>query len=215
MYEPGHALRTDTQSVGFKIGELDGQETERARQLAEVLNAVAESRVTTNLFGERWSKLAVNCMANPLAGLSGYGSAEIRTEALPRRIAIQTAAEVIRVGGAAGYTVEPIWGIEAPRIVAAAAGDGLDSVERDLAAGAAQLAGGRPSLLQDVMRGRRTEIDELNGFVVAEGQRLGVPTPFNAAIVAEVHRHGVGTLQPDPRNLEPLAQLLPTPVAAS
>jgi 2-dehydropantoate 2-reductase len=209
LYEPGHAIRTDTTPVGFKVGELDGQETPRAQQLADALNAVAASRTTSNLFGERWSKLAVNCMANPLAGLSGYGSAEIRTEALPRRIAIHTAAEVIRVGGAAGYTVEPIWGIEAQRIVAAAEGNGLEAVETELAAGATQLAGGRPSLLQDVMRGRRTEIDELNGFVVAEGRRLGVPTPFNEAIVTEVHRHGVGTLKPDPSNLEPLARLLP------
>jgi 2-dehydropantoate 2-reductase len=153
-------------------------------------------------------------MANPLAGLSGFGSAEIRTEALPRRIAIHTAAEVIRVGAAAGHAVEPIWGIDAARLVSAAEGVGLEEVEADLMAGARQLAGGRPSLLQDVMRGRRTEIDELNGYVVAEGKRLGVPTPFNAAIVEEVHRHGVGTLQPDPRNLEPLARLLPSAIPA-
>ena len=133
---------------------------------------------------------------------------------MPRRIAIQIAAEVIRVGGAAGYEVEPIWGIDAQRIVDAAEGDGLEAVETDLAAGASALAGGRPSLLQDVMRGRRTEIDELNGFVVAEGQRLGVPTPFNEAIVAEVHRHGVGTLKPDPSNLEPIARLLPAEASA-
>jgi outer membrane cobalamin receptor len=45
--------------------------------------------------------------------------------------------------------------------------------------------------------------------IVAEGKRLGVPTPFNEAIVREVMRHGVGTLQPDPKNLEPIAALLP------
>jgi 2-dehydropantoate 2-reductase len=215
LYEPGHAMRTDRTAIGFKIGELDGSDTPRAQALADALNAVAPSKVTTNLHGERWSKLAINCMANPLAGLSGYGSAEIRTEPLPRRLAIQTAAEVVKVGAAAGHTVEPIWGIEAERIVRAAEGHELEAVESDLAAGAQQLAGGRPSLLQDVMRGRRTEIDELNGFVVAEGQRLGVPTPFNAAIVAEVHRHGVGTLRPDPANLEPLARLLPAGVGVA
>ena len=40
-------------------------------------------------------------------------------------------------------------------------------------------------------------------------QELGVPTPFNAAIVREIHRHGVGTLRPAPENLAPLAALLP------
>ena len=38
---------------------------------AALISAVAEAKVTTNLWGERWSKLAVNCMANPLAGLTG------------------------------------------------------------------------------------------------------------------------------------------------
>src|SRR5216117_4525938 len=80
MYEPGHAMRTDTGTVGFKLGELDGRDTERARALARILSDVAPARVTTNLWGERWSKLAVNCMANPLAGLSGLGSAEVRSE---------------------------------------------------------------------------------------------------------------------------------------
>jgi len=44
-------------------------------------------------------------------------------------------------------------------------------------------------------------------------QSVGVPTPMNAAVVHEVQRHGVGRLQPDPRNLEPLAALLPTPAS--
>jgi 2-dehydropantoate 2-reductase len=213
LYEPGHAMRTDTASIGFKVGELDGRETPRAHTVVSLLQAVAPARLTTNLFGERWSKLATNCMANALAGLSGYGSAEIRTEPLPRRIAIQLAAEVIRVGNAAGYVVEPIFGIAAERFVDAAAGRGLERVEAEMSEGARSLAGGRPSLLQDVLRGRRTEIEDLNGFVVAEGRRLGVPTPFNAAIVAEIQRHAVGRLRPDPANLEPLARLLPPALA--
>jgi len=59
-----------------------------------------------------------------------------------------------------------------------------------------------------VMKGRRTEIDYLNGFVAAEGRAVGVPTPFNDAVVAAFHAHGVGRLTPDPRNLEPLVRLL-------
>jgi 2-dehydropantoate 2-reductase len=201
-------MRTDTASTGFKIGELDQRDTPRARGVAELLEAVAASHITTNLFGERWSKLATNCMANPVAGLSGYGSAEIRTEPVPRRIAIQLAAEVIRVGSAAGYSVEPIFGITADRFLEAAEGRGLEEVEADMSREGQTRVGGRPSLLQDVLRGRRTEIEELNGFVVAEGRRLGVPTPFNAAIVGEFQRAGSGGIRPDPANLEPLARLL-------
>jgi 2-dehydropantoate 2-reductase len=213
LYEPGHVVRTDN-GGGFKIGELDGRDTERARRLVEAVGHAAPTSLTTNLFGERWSKLAVNCMANPLAGLSGYGTTEVRTLELPRRIAIQVGAEVVRVGRAAGHEVEPLMGIAAQRVVDAAEGRGLAAVEAEMIEVGRRSQGGRPSLLQDVMRGRRTEVDELNGFVAAEGRRLGVPTPFNEAIVREVHRHGVGKLVPDPKNLEPLAALLPTPAGA-
>jgi 2-dehydropantoate 2-reductase len=209
MYEPGHATRTDQGSIGFKIGELDGADSPRARRLAEIMSAVAPTKVTRNLFGERWSKLTVNCMANPLAGLSGWGSAEVRSEPVPSRIGIHVAAEAICVGGASGYEVEPIYGIAAQRFVDAAAGRGYAEVAAEMAQSAKFLSGGRPSLLQDVMRGRRTEIEYLNGYVCAEGRRLGVPTPVNDAVVKTVLSYKVGALKPDPKNLGPITAVLP------
>ena len=208
MYAPGHAMRTDAGHAGFKIGELDGRDTPRARELAALLSAVAPTTVTTNLFGERWSKLAINCMANPIAGLSGLGTAELRVEPGPRRLAVFLGAEVIRVGRARGFEVEPIWGIAPQRFLDAVEGRGLEDVEADISRDAKSRAGGRPSLLQDVLRGRRTEIDYLNGYVVSEGKKAGVPTPINEAVVQLYRRHGVGTLRPDPKNLEPLLELL-------
>src|SRR5262249_2861642 len=115
-------MRTDTQPIGFKIGELDGKDSERAQRLAGVMNDVAGAKVTTNLYGERWSKLTVNCMANPIAGLSGLGSAEVRSVPGPARVAIQVAAEAITVGRARGVEAEPIYGIDTHRFVDAAAG---------------------------------------------------------------------------------------------
>jgi len=209
MYEPGHAIRTDTTSVGFHLGELDGRDTPRAQELARVLSDVSPTKVTTNLWGQRWSKLAVNCMGNAIAGLSGLGSAELRLEPGPRRVAIQLGAEAIRVGRAHGHTIEPLIGIEAQRIVDAAEGRALAGVEADLAAEAKRRTGGRPSLLQDVMKRRRTEVDFLNGHVSAEGRKKGVPTPFNDAIVAAVHAHPVGQLTPSLKNLDPLIAMLP------
>ena len=209
MYEPGHAMRTDAGSSGFKIGEHDGRATPRARALADALSVVAPTTVTTNLWGERWSKLAINCMANPIAGLSGFGTAEVRVEPGPRRLAVYLGAEVISVGRARGFEVEPIWGIAAQRFLDAVAGRGLDEVEADISRDARSRSGGRPSLLQDVMRRRRTEIEYLNGYVVNEGRKGGVATPLNEAVVDLYRHHGVGALEPDPRNLEPLLKLVP------
>jgi 2-dehydropantoate 2-reductase len=62
-------------------------------------------------------------------------------------------------------------------------------------------------MLQDVMRGRRTEIDQLNGYVSAPGRRLGLPTPYNDAIVALVTAQPVGRLRPDPARIAPSLEM--------
>ncbi len=208
MYEPAHAIRTDRGSAAFKIGEHDGRDTARARRVAAIMSEVAPSVVTTNLWGERWSKLALNCMLNPLAGLSGLGTAEVRLDPVTRRIAAHLGVEVVRVGTVLGHRVEAILGIDTKRFADASDAAAIEALGRDIAADAQSRSGGRPSMLQDVMKGRRTEIDHLNGFVAAEGRRAGIPTPFNDAVVAAFHAHGVGTLKPDLRNLDPLLGLL-------
>src|SRR2546426_5023480 len=198
-----------TLSLHDALPIFDGRDTPRARALAEMLSVVAPTSVTTNLFGERWSKLAINCMANPIAGLSGLGTAELRVEPGPRRLAVFLGAEVIRVGRARGFEVEPIWGIAPRRFLDAAEGRGLADVEAEISRDARSRAGGRPSLLQDVLRGRRTEIEYLNGYVVTEGKKAGVPPPGNEAGGDLYRRHSAGTLRPDPKNLQPLLKLPP------
>ena len=103
MYEPGHCMRTDTRTQGFKVGELDGVKSDRAARIASIINHVAGAEATDNLWGERWGKLAVNCMANAVAGLSGYGSGEVRARDDTRWLCIRIAAEVIEVGRAHGH----------------------------------------------------------------------------------------------------------------
>ena len=209
MYEPGHAMRTDSGQIGFKIGEHDGKDTPRARELAQLMCAVAETKVTTNLFGERWSKLAINCMANPLAGLTGFGTLQVRTDPKVSAVGVHVGAEAILVGRAVGYEVEPIYGIDTQRYVDAYQGTGLATLLADIAEIARKRGGGEPSLLQDVRKGRRTEIDYLNGYVCDQGKKTGVKTPYNDAVVATVRALGVG-FKPDPKNLDPVIAMLPS-----
>jgi 2-dehydropantoate 2-reductase len=208
MYEAGHAMRTDTGQIGFKIGEHDGRETARAKELAEIMGAVAETKVTTNLFGERWSKLAINCMANPLAGLTGLGTLQVRTDPQIAAIGVLVGAEAILVGRAAGHEVEPIYGIPTQRYVDAYNGKGLKPLLDEIAEIARKRGGGEPSLLQDVKKKRRTEIDYLNGYVCEQGKQRGVKTPYNDAVVATIRGLGVG-FTPDRKHLDPVVAMLP------
>ncbi len=202
LYEPGHALRTDTRRLGFKVGELDGSVTARVHEIVELLKHVEGSEVTTNLWGERWAKLAVNCMANPIAGLTGYGSAEVRRRDDTREVCVRVAAEAIEVGRAHGNEIDGVWGVAADKFVDAARGHNIEQLNAELIAGADVMGEGRPSFLQDVLRKRRTEIDYLNGYVSERGREAEVPTPYNDAIAEVVRSFRVGELDPDPANLD-------------
>src|SRR5207237_8493623 len=102
----------------------------------------------------------------------------------------------------------PLHALPSRRFGEAAQGRGRKDLRVDTAAIARKRGGGRPSLLQDVMRGRRTEIDYLNGAVCEHGKKLGVKTPFNDAVVAVVRGLGVG-FKSDAKHLDPVIAMLP------
>ncbi|MCY3921485.1 MAG: 2-dehydropantoate 2-reductase [Chloroflexi bacterium] len=208
MYDPGHCIRTDSRTLGFKIGELDGSDSDRARDIAEIFNHVAGSESTTNLWGERWGKLAVNCMANPVAGLSGYASGELRTRDDSRWLCIRLAAEVVEVGRAYGHQIDTVWGIPSQMFVDVANGGDPSELDAILISGAQEMGAGRPSFLQDVIRGRRVEIDALNGWVVEQGKAVEVATPINAAVTEVVRSFPVGELRSDPANIGRIMDLV-------
>ena len=56
-------------------------------------------------------------------------------------------------------------------------------------------------MAQDVIKGRRTEIDYMNGHVVAKGKEAGVPTPVSSAVVEVVREIDAGTRKPSPDNI--------------
>lgn len=220
VYNPGVVLRTDLNPHCFKVGELDGQDTPRARELASMLAQAIQgpAKVTTNLLGQRWSKLIVNCMNNALAGLTGWKTAKARMHADTQRIGIQLAAEVVLVARAHGIHVDGVMGLSPDTVVGAAKGhsEQLRKCQEQLSE-MARVAGSlsRPSFGQDVVKGRRTEIDELNGLVARKGREKGIETPFCDKIVQLIHALGVG-FKPDPKHIRPLIAMLPphtTPTA--
>ncbi len=202
LYQPGHVLRTSLPSrPTFALGELDGMITSRVQELVEVVAPVGPTRATANLWGDRWAKLTVNCMANAIAGITGMNGAEMRANPDVFPITVKIAGEALTVAEALGVQVEPVGGIPAQAYLDAARGIGCEEVRAKWVERGRILGAGRPSLLQDMMKGRRTEVDYLNGYVVRKGKEVAVPTPMNGAIV-EVTKHiEVGELKQGPANL--------------
>ena len=198
-YKPGGAAYTV-----FRVGEVHGRITERIQNLAAMLNHVDSTEVTTDLWGERWSKLTANSMHNGLAAATGLGHTGIYGQEAPRRLAIRLGGEATRVGRALGFNVESVRGIPADALVAAAYGESaaLKSVEAMISGWMTRMTDeGRPSTAQDVLKGRRTEIDYINGMVIAKAAEAGIPVPTQSAILALVQRVERGELAPEIKNI--------------
>jgi len=202
LYEPGHVLRTSASSrPTFALGEMNGMITPRVQELVKVLAPVGPTRATANLWGERWAKLIVNSMANAIAGITGMGSAEMRSNADVFAITLKIAGEALTVAETLGVQVEPVGGIPAQTYLDAVHGVGTEELRAQWTERGRALGAGRPSLLQDMMKGRRTEVDYLNGYVVRKGRELGVPVPMNETVVEVTKRMEAGELKQGRANL--------------
>ncbi len=185
----------------FRAGELDGTETPRIRAVADMLSSVDSAKVTDDLMMERWSKLAVNCMRNPVGAATGRGTNANDADPATRRLAIRLAAEAAAVGMAEVGRLEKISGILPEQLLAAGAGDAdaLAAAEQILIDAMARRSDNqRPSMAQDVAKGRPTEIDYINGLVADRATRHGIQVPANAGIVRVIKGIEAGAVDPSP-----------------
>ncbi|MEE8305082.1 MAG: ketopantoate reductase C-terminal domain-containing protein, partial [Candidatus Tectomicrobia bacterium] len=173
-------------------------------EVAGMLSAVDSAKVTTNLWGERWTKLTQNSMGNGVSACTGLNSKGMIELEMTRRVSIKLAGEAIRVGQAHGYELESIRGMPGDKWVAASEGDpaALEEIEGVMLAGTKRMTeAGRPSTGQDIIKGRRTEIEFINGLVAAKGQEVGIPAPTHVALTEVVKRVERGEIEPSPDNV--------------
>jgi 2-dehydropantoate 2-reductase len=209
LYQAGHIRRTmprDFKYPSLFFGEIHGRSTQRVEELAEMALKLDGAAVTTNLWGDRWSKLCVNGMRNGVSAATGMGGNERDKHDVIRRVVIKLGGEAVRVGRALGYELEKITGLEPTLLQAAAEGDkaSLDKVEAHIATqttGTGRSNLQRPSMAQDMQKGRRTEIGEINGFIVQKAKETGCAAPTHERIVDVVRKVERGELTPKPELL--------------
>ena len=206
LWEPGHVIRggavgRDSGHHVFRVGEQDGRITPRVEDVARLLNHIDGAYATNNLWGERWAKLCQNSMGNAISALSGLGSQDMALDSRCRLIRIHLAKEGAKVGLAMDLNVVDMDGHPASVWADADRGDVFEELDGHL-----NNRGGRAnwlaSMAQDVKKGRRSEIDHMNGLVSAKGREVSVPTPFNDAIIDAMHGIDDGSLVPDPSNVD-------------
>ena len=196
LWRPGEVERGGEYGYDvFRVGQIDGAVNAAVMRVVELVGSVDGSRPTTNLAGERWAKMAVNCMGNPIGAMSGLGAHGQADSAEARRLKIHVARELVQVATALGHRVESINGVSAETWLETDRGDVLEDLDGRLRA-----KGGtdwHASMSQDVRKGRKSEIDHLNGLVSRRGAETGIPTPYNDSVVAL----DAGNLKPSPDNI--------------
>jgi 2-dehydropantoate 2-reductase len=166
---PGHVI-TGRKGKQTYIGELDGKTTERVSQVARQFNqAGLETIISSNIVGMMWDKLLINVATGALSGITRlpYGGLYKVKEVMD--CAVEAVSEGMAVARARGMELT----ITDPKEIWFKAGENLPPEFK-------------ASILQDIEKGSRTEIDFINGSVVRLGERHGIPTPVNKALVAGI-----------------------------
>ena len=203
LYEPGRVKRTvpmgGERHTVFRVGEPHGRVTPRVQEVAELLRSVDSAKATANLWGERWSKLVVNSMRNGLSAATGlYGNQRDTSEG-PRWLSIRLGSQAVRVGQALGYSLERMLGMEPETLARAGEGhrDALAEITDILLEGVKKRADDqRPSMAQDIAKGRRTETDFINGYIAARGAEIGVEAALHGRMNEAVRRVERGMTPP-------------------
>lgn len=165
--EPGlvqHFGRGDL-IIGNPTGSIAPLSARILQDIAEHFNSAGVPvKVSDTVTHALWSKLLVNCVFNPLSALSQMDYGTLAAHEPTRQIMQAILDEVLAVASAAGTPLTPTEAAEATKKI-------IQGMPRQ-----------RSSTAQDLARRKLTEIDHLNGFIVREGLRLGIPTPVNRTV---------------------------------
>lgn len=210
LWEPGHVLRggavgRDHGHTVFRVGEHDGRMTPRIEKIAGMLDRIDAAYASDNLWGERWAKLCQNSMGNAISAMSALGSQDMAQDPRCRLIRIHLAKEGALVGLAQGLDVVDIQRRPARMWADADKGDVFEELD-DLMGRAGGRTNWLASMAQDVKKGRQSEIDYMNGLICRKGLEVGIPTPFNDAIVDAMRGIDDGSVKPDPSLVDRILQ---------
>lgn len=167
----------------FDIGEIDGKITERIKKVANVLEHMGPVTIVENLMGARFSKLLLNSCMSGLSAVTGSVFGDVFNNPKSSALLSFIASEIIDVCEKANLDLEDVMGM---KMVDYGRVDTLENFVRSqncFRRFYADKLTAKASMLQDLEKGKKTEVDMINGFVVEQGKKYGVPTPYNETAV--------------------------------
>ncbi len=187
------ALTSKIEAMSMEVGgfENDGS---KAAFLVEILSYVGKAtgkegfaKVSDNLMGARWSKLAINAAFSGLSVVTGMTFGAVSKKPKTRKVALGILRECMDVAKASGVTLASMQGHDMEKLLG-----GRTPIKRFVAYLLLPFAIKKhkklvSGMLKDVEKGRKCEIDFIDGVVVREGEKVGVATPLCAKVVEIVH----------------------------
>lgn len=202
MKSPGVCeLTSAPDSLTFSLGSLQPQPSPMTDQVKSLLELMGRVEIDSNFIGSRWSKLLINSAFSGMSAVLGSTFGEAARNKASRRIVQKLIKECIDVCAAANIKIEPVQGKDIVKLL-----DYKGRIKRAFSFFIIPIAIRKhallkASMLQDLEKGKKTEVDAINGVVCAFGRKAGVPTPMNDKVVEIVHNIEEGKLTPSFDNL--------------
>jgi 2-dehydropantoate 2-reductase len=205
MFEPGVVQRhSGPDRSWFALGVPDGAADGRLQMVATLLRESGSVDVVADIRAAKWGKLVSNCTTLVTTAILGLSMTAAHARPGMRELMLAAGQEAFELGRALGIATLPIFGLRPEDV---ADDDRVVQTLLDTLYAGFILDHTTTTVLQDWTKGRRSEVDDLNGLVVAESVRLGRRAPVNAAVVQLAHRIERGELVPAVENLALLREL--------
>ena len=209
MLEPGVSeLTSSPDSLTFQLGSLSPFPNRHLNDVKELLQLMGPVVVEDNFIGTRWTKLLINASFSGLSTALGATFGETINPKDSRRVTLALIKECIDVARAGNIRFEPVQGKDVVTLL-----DFKNPLKKSIAFAILPLTMRKhmrlkASMLQDIEKGKRCEVDAINGVVCSSGREVGVPTPLNDMVVDVIHRIEKGELKPCRDNLKFFLPLL-------
>jgi 2-dehydropantoate 2-reductase len=206
MFDPGIVRRDSPPSRSwFAVGGIHPATKGREAEIGDLLKCAGTVEYVEDIRASKWMKLVSNATTLVTTAILGQPIHDAATTAAMRDFMLRSGQEALDVGKALNHPVVPIFGMKPDDVRQS---NRLVETLLDTLVAGFTLKNTLTTVLQDWMKGRQSEVDNLNGEVVTQARRLGLPSPVNAAIVELAHRIEQGTLKPGPSNLRLIQELI-------
>ena len=196
-----------TRKFALEIGEMDGQMRPRLTTAQHYLSSVGQTDLLDDLMGIRWSKVLMNATFSGMSAALGCTFGEVLDDPRALLCVAFIADETVRAAHAAGHSMAPMQGEDFERFALASPASIPEVLPliRKIWSQHRQL---RASMLQDLEKGRDTEIQFINGIVSQTGRQHGLATPFNDRVVELVSAAQAARSVPEFSNIDRFGDLL-------